>query len=89
MADHRHDVTMAARPRAQHAEPILSVVVGYSFDETCQHFPGLRTHADYRISIDLANRLQAGGIFFLCSNSSRPLSPSYHRGEKFTKTPCF
>jgi hypothetical protein len=36
MTHHRYDVTMAARPRAQHAETILSVVVGYSLDETCQ-----------------------------------------------------
>ncbi len=52
MADHRHHVTVATRPRAQHAETILSVVVGYSLDETCQHFPGvrLRSHADHRIS---------------------------------------
>jgi hypothetical protein len=42
MAHHRHDFTMAARPRAQHAETILSVVVGYSLHETCQHFPGVR-----------------------------------------------
>jgi hypothetical protein len=42
MAHHCHDVTMAARPRAQNAETILSVVVGYSLDETCQHFPGVR-----------------------------------------------
>jgi hypothetical protein len=33
---------MAACPRAQYAEAILSVVVGYSLDETCQHFPGVR-----------------------------------------------
>src|SRR6516225_6363034 len=47
MADHRHDDTVSPRPRAQDAETILSVVVGYSLDETCQHFPGarLRTHA--------------------------------------------
>jgi hypothetical protein len=52
MADNRHDIKVSARPRAQDAEPILSVVVGYSFDETCQHFPGvrLRTHADHCIS---------------------------------------
>src|SRR5262249_59987750 len=49
MADHGHDVTMAAHPRAQDAEAILSVVVGYSFNEARQHFPGvrLRTHADH------------------------------------------
>jgi hypothetical protein len=43
---------MSARPRAQDAETILGVVVGYSLDETCQHFPGVRlwTHADHRIS---------------------------------------
>jgi hypothetical protein len=33
---------VSAHPRAQHAETILSVVVGYSLDETCQHFPGVR-----------------------------------------------
>jgi hypothetical protein len=50
----------------QDAEAILSVVVGYSLDKPRQHFPGVRlwTHADHRISINLANRLQAGGIFF-------------------------
>ena len=43
---------MAARPGAQDAETILSVVVGYSFDEARQHFPGIRprTHADHRVS---------------------------------------
>jgi hypothetical protein len=66
VAHHRHDITMAARPCAQDAETILSVVVGYSLDETCQHFPGvrLRAHADHLISgirascpfIDLASR---------------------------------
>lgn len=51
MAHHRHDFTMAARPRAQDAETILSVVVGYSLDEACQHFPGVRLRiADHRIS---------------------------------------
>src|SRR6516162_1037088 len=51
MAHHRHDITMSARPRAQHAETVLSVVVGYPLDETCQHFPGvrLRIHADHHI----------------------------------------
>ena len=50
MAHHRYDVTMSARPRAQHAETVLSVV--YALDETCQHFPGvrLRIHADHHIS---------------------------------------
>jgi len=33
---------MAACPCAQYAETILSVVVGYSLDETCQDFPGVR-----------------------------------------------
>jgi hypothetical protein len=32
MAYHCHDVTMSTRPRAQDAETILSVVVGYSLD---------------------------------------------------------
>jgi hypothetical protein len=35
-------VTVSARPRPQDAEAIFSVVVGYSPDETCQHFPGVR-----------------------------------------------
>jgi hypothetical protein len=50
MAHHRHDVRMSARPRAQDAKTILSVVVGYSLDETCQHFLAvrLRTHAGHR-----------------------------------------
>jgi len=51
---------MSTRLRAQDAETILSVVVGYSLDETCQHFPGVRlwTHADHRISrFTLACRL--------------------------------
>jgi hypothetical protein len=42
MAHHCHDFTMATRSRAQDAETILSVVVGYSFDEARQHFPGVR-----------------------------------------------
>src|SRR5690348_8419220 len=42
VARHRHHVTMAACPRAQYAEAILSVVVGYSLDETCQQFSGVR-----------------------------------------------
>jgi len=42
VANHRHHVTMAACPCAQYAETILSVVVGYSLDETCQDFPGVR-----------------------------------------------
>jgi hypothetical protein len=52
MAHHGHDVTVAARPGAQDAETILGVVVGYSLDETCQHFPGVRLgiHVDHRIS---------------------------------------
>jgi hypothetical protein len=67
MADHRYHVTVSPRPRAQDAKTILSVVVGYSLDETGQHFPGvrLRSHADHRISISLANRLEAASIFFL------------------------
>jgi hypothetical protein len=42
MADHGHDVAVSPRPRTQDTEAILSVVVGYSLDETCQHFPGVR-----------------------------------------------
>ncbi len=43
---------MSACPRAQHAETILSVVLGYSLDETRQNFPGirLRAHVDHSIS---------------------------------------
>ena len=33
MAHHSHDVAMAARPRAQHAEAVLSVAVGHSLDK--------------------------------------------------------
>jgi hypothetical protein len=39
MAHHRHDVTMPTRPSPQNAKTILSVVVGHSLDEACQHFP--------------------------------------------------
>src|SRR6516225_5089810 len=46
-----HDVTMPARPGAQHAETILGVVIHDPLDEARQHFLGrrfrLRTHADY------------------------------------------
>jgi len=45
MAHDRHDVTMSTRRRAQDAETILGVVVGYSLDEACQHFPGVRLRA--------------------------------------------
>jgi hypothetical protein len=47
----RHDVTMSASPGAQDAETILSIVVGYSLDKACQHFPGIRvrTHAHHRV----------------------------------------
>jgi hypothetical protein len=43
-------VTTSTRPRAQDAEAILSVVVGYLFNEACQHFLGirLRAHVDHR-----------------------------------------
>jgi hypothetical protein len=53
MAHHRYDVTMAACPRAQNAEAVLSVVVGDSLDESGQNFPSvrLRTHADHCIPI--------------------------------------
>jgi hypothetical protein len=58
VAYHRHNVTMSTRPRAQDAETILSVLVGYSLDETCQHFPGVRLqiHADHLISGIRASR---------------------------------
>jgi hypothetical protein len=51
MAHHCHDVTMSACLGAQDAETIFSVVVGYSLDEACQHFPAvrLRAHAGHRI----------------------------------------
>jgi hypothetical protein len=51
---------MSTRPRAQDAETILSVVVGYSLDEAGQHFPGvrLRTHADHLIS-----GIACGGVY--------------------------
>src|SRR5262249_39207775 len=37
MANHGHDVTMPARLSAHDAKTVLSVVVGYSLDEACQH----------------------------------------------------
>jgi hypothetical protein len=60
MAHYRHEVTMSAHPCAQDTETVLSVVVGHSLDEACQHFPSirLRTHAHHRISrFTLASRL--------------------------------
>src|SRR6516165_7063528 len=52
MPHHRHGVPMSTRPRAQHAETVLDVVVGHSLDQARQHFPGirLRSHADHRVS---------------------------------------
>ena len=83
MAHHRHDVTMAARPRAQDAEPILSVVVGYSFDEARQNFPGvwLRTHADHSIfeihlGVRLPIRRRCRGKIFCCASGLKFKSPS-------------
>jgi hypothetical protein len=46
--------------RTGDAETVLGVVVGYSLDESCQHFPGirLRTHEDHPSSrFTLASRL--------------------------------
>ena len=40
MTHDRHDVTMSANPRAQDAETILGIVVGYALDQSSQHFPG-------------------------------------------------
>ena len=42
IANHGDDVTMPARPGAQNAKTILGVVVGYSLDQTRQHFLGRR-----------------------------------------------
>jgi hypothetical protein len=68
MADDRHHVTMSPRPRAQDAETILSVVIGYSLDKTCQHFPGVRLRTDHCISklAKIRQRLpfEAGGRTF-------------------------
>ena len=53
IANHGDDVTMPARPGAQNAKTILGVVVGYSLDQTRQHFLGrrfrLRPHAHYPV----------------------------------------
>ena len=38
MADDGYDVTMTTRLGPQNAKPVLSIVVGYPFDETCKHF---------------------------------------------------
>ena len=77
MAYHRHDVTVSARPGAQDAETILSVVVGYSFDEARQHFPGIRLRtqviafqASPKFVGDFRLRLVRG--LFLFENSLRP-----------------
>jgi hypothetical protein len=69
MAHHRHGVTMSASPRAQHTETILSVVVGYPLDETCQHFPGLRLRTQviaFQASPKFVGdfHLEGGGWFF-------------------------
>jgi hypothetical protein len=52
MAHHR---AMAARPRAQDAEAVLSVVVGHSLDEPSQHF--LSVYAGHDISIKVVATL--------------------------------
>ena len=39
MADHSHDVTMAAHLGAQHAEPILGVMIGDALDKARQNLP--------------------------------------------------
>jgi len=87
MAHHCHNVAMAARPRAQDAEAVLSVVVGHSFDEARQHFPGvrLRTHADHCISRPSEKfvsdfRLRPVGGLFLFENSLlSPVTKLPHR----------
>jgi hypothetical protein len=86
MAHHRHDVPMAARPRAQDAKTILGVVVGYSLDETRQHFTGvrLRTRADHCISKlgKIRQRLpfEAGGrAFSLREQLIAPVTKLPHR----------
>jgi hypothetical protein len=40
MANHGHDITMAARFGAQNAEAVLGVMVGDALDEAGQHFLG-------------------------------------------------
>src|SRR5262245_32773883 len=86
MPDHGHDITVSARPRAQHAEAVLSVVVGYSFDEARQHFPGVRlqTLADHCISksakipSDFLLRL-VGGLFYSGNSLGPPVTKLSHR----------
>src|SRR5262249_7054149 len=39
MPHHRHGVSISTRPRAQHAETILSIVVGHSFDKPASTSP--------------------------------------------------
>jgi hypothetical protein len=70
---------MAACPRAQHAETILSVVVGNSLDETCQHFPGLRLRTQviaFQASPKFVGdfHLEAGGWFFPFHNGLTPVT---------------
>ena len=40
VADHRNEVTMAARFGAQNAEAILGIMIGDSLDQAGQHFLG-------------------------------------------------
>ena len=42
MANHGHNVAMAACFGAQNAKPILGVMVGYALDESRQHFSARR-----------------------------------------------
>jgi hypothetical protein len=40
MANHRHDITVTARPGAQNAKAILGIMVGDALDEARQHLLG-------------------------------------------------
>ncbi len=40
MANHGHYITMTTRLGTQNAKTIIGIVVGYSLDETRQHFLG-------------------------------------------------
>ncbi len=77
MAHHRHRVTMSARPRAQDAKTVLSVVVGHSLVEACQHFPGirLRTHAIINRVAAFAEILRPTSVWNSGANQSAHFVP--------------
>jgi hypothetical protein len=82
---------MAACPCAQDAETILSVVVGYSLDETCQDFPGVRLRTiAFQDSPKFVGdfRLEAGRWLFRFHNSLKPVT-KLQQGIKIQENTSF